>query len=741
MVSPFVKRYLLALNRYKWPALASFLGVLGVSGIVAMQPPPSVQHRATGVLVQNFPLVAFSTTGTEVQTRGQGIISEEALLSDILLQQVSQQLNRQGINLKPEAIRNNTLIKLEGGKGKDDEEETVQQVSVAFTWPDEKEAQATLDLLLQGMVTLSQVTNQSRLGAILEALNGRIPAVEQELRTAEQTLEKYDRIEGPAIQAALDGSLLGAISGSEQQRRQNLITLSGIDAQMQSLQSQLGMNPSQAFTSSALSADPIIAQLRTQILEAETQMKLLSPQLRPAHPTMQELRNNLQAYNQLLEQRAREVIGGQGLVALPSSDQVRRDSALDPARAALANQLVTLKTQRDTLIQQQQVLAAAEGQLRQQYANLPNKQLERDRLAQQVALKRALYDQIQAKRIDAQAAQAETVSSLRVAVPPSTSVLEQEAQNPLIVLLAGGVLGLVVGGAVVFLLDLLDGTIRTYDDLQSLIRDQDVPLLGIIPIIPTRSSRIPPLLFQPDSLYLDPYERLRSNLRLIGSQSTDGTVPKVILVTSTRDQEGKTLTAFNLAIASARAGRRTLIVEADLRLASQARQFGITVSPQVVAEPLRYYGGKVDDPIQMVPQIQNLYISPSPGPQQHAVAIIESSELKRFLEDAKGRFDMVILDAPPLIRSNDAILLEGLTDGLVLVTRPGVTEKAVLEAAFEQLLETEEICILGAVINGAYAAVPPASGLTPLEADEEEVIPVTAQGSSRQAPVGNRVDF
>lgn len=741
MVSPFLKRYLLALNRYKWPALASFLGVLGVSGIVAMQPPPSAQYRATGVLVQNFPLVAFSATGTEVQTQGQGIISEDTLLSDILLEQVSQQLNRQGIDLKPQAIRSNTLVKLESPKKGKDDQEAVQQVAVAFTWPDSKEAQATLDLLLQGMVALSQVTNQSRLGAILEALNGRLPAVEQELRTAEQTLEKYDRVEGPAIQAAIDGSLLGAISGSEQQRRQNLITLSGIQAQMQSLQSQLGMTPDQAFTSSALSADPIIAQLRSQILEAETQIKLLSPQLRPAHPTMQELQNNLRAYTQLLEQRAQEVIGGKGLVALPSSDQVRRDSSLDPARAALANQLVTLQTQRDTLIQQQQVLANAEVQLRQQYANLPNKQLERDRLAQQVVLKRALYDQIQAKRIDAQAAQAETVSSLRVAVPPSTSVLDQEAQNPLMVLLAGGVLGLVVGGAVVFLLDLLDGTIRTYDDLQTLIRDQDIPLLGIIPAIQTRSPRIPPLLLQPDSPYIDPYERLRSNLRLIGSQSTDGVVPKMILVTSTRDQEGKTLTAFNLAIASARAGRRTLVVEVDLRLASQARQLGITVSPQAMAEPLRYYSGKVGDPIQMVPRIENLYIAPSPGPQQHAVAIIESSELKRFLEDARGRFDMVILDAPPLIRSNDAILLERFTDGLVLVTRPGITEKAVLEAALEQLLETEEICILGAVINGAYVPVTPASDHTMLEPDEEDAIPVTVQGSSRQSPIANRVDF
>ncbi|MBD0335921.1 MAG: AAA family ATPase [Cyanobacteria bacterium Co-bin13] len=737
MASPFLKRYLLALNRYKWPALASFLAVVGISGIVALQPPPPVQYRAEGVLVQNFPLVAFSTTGTEVQARGQGIISEEALLSDVLLQQVSQQLERRSINIRPAAIRSNTQVRLEG---QENNQNQIQQVAVAFTWPDDEEAQATLGLLFEGMVELSRVTNRSRLQAILEALNERLPEIEQDLRTAEQALERYDRVEGPAIQAALDGSLLGAISSSEQQRRQNQITLAGIEAQMRSLQTQLGMTPEQAFTSSALSADPIIAQLRAQILEAETQIELLSSQLRPAHPTLQDFRDYLQAYNQLLQQRAQEVIGGNGLNPLPSSSQVRQDSALDPARAGLANQLVGFQTQRDALIQQTEVLAASEVQMRQQYSSLPNKQLERDRLAQQVALQRALYDQIQAKRIDAQAAEAETVSSLRVAIAPTTSVLAEDAQNPLMIWLAGGLLGLITAGGVVFLLDLLDGTLHTYDDLQALLRDQELPLLGLIPAMQTRSPRGLPLLLQPDSPYGDAYERLRSNLRLMGSQTGDGAIPKTILVTSTRDQEGKTTTAFNLAIASARAGRRTLVIEGDLRSHSQARRLGVNLAPQAQAEPLRYYGGKVGDPIQMVPRVENLYLAPSPGPQQNAVAILESSEMERFLEGARGRFDMVIIDAPPLVRSNDAILLEGLTDGLVLVTRPGLTEKAVLEAALEQLLETEDLRLLGAVINGAYMPAAAMPHSTPTTADEDDLLPPSALPPT-QPPVGSRVDF
>lgn len=129
---------------------------------------------------------------------------------------------------------------------------------------------------------------------------------------------------------------------------------------MQSLQQQLGLTPGQAFTASALSADPIIAQLRSQILEAETQLKLLSATLRESHPTIQDLRQNLAAYNALLAERAQEVVGGQDLAARPSVSEVRQNSTLDPALAALANQLVTLSAQRAALLSQQQVLTQAD---------------------------------------------------------------------------------------------------------------------------------------------------------------------------------------------------------------------------------------------------------------------------------------------------------------------------------------------------------------------------------------------
>ncbi|MBW4480988.1 MAG: AAA family ATPase [Tildeniella torsiva UHER 1998/13D] len=695
MVSPFIKRYLLALDRYKWPSLATLLGILGISAVVAVQPPPPPLYRAEGVLVQNAPVIALTATGTEVQQRGQGIISEEFLLADVLLQQVSQELERRGVSMDPETLRYRTTVKLEG------EENVVQRVTVTFRGADEEQTQLALSLMFEAMVELSRVTNRARTRAIVTALDERLPAVEADLRAAEQALEAYDRTEGPAIQAALDGSLLGAISGGQQQQRQNQIALAGLDSQIQSLQQQLGLTPGQAFTASALSADPIIAQLRSQILESETQLKLLSATLRESHPTIQDLRQNLAAYNALLAERAQEVIGGQDLAALPSVSEVRQNSTLDPARAALANQLVTLSAQRAALASQQQVLSQSDGQLRQQYSSLPNKQLERNRLAQQVALNQALYDQIQAKRIDAEAAEAETASSLTVAQPPTTTLQADPPTSPVAVMAVGGLLGVVAAGAVVFLLDLLDSTARTAEDLQGILTDQDVPVLGLVPALAATSSQGWPILYQPQTPDLEIYERLRSSLRRAGSLSEASAPPRVVLMVSSRSGEGKTTSAFNLGIAAARAGRRTLIVEADLRQPSCGHRLGVKLDPAAISEPLHYYAGRQQEPIQLAPWVENLYLAPSPGPQPHPAAILESSEMGQFLTDARARFDLVLIDAPPLGNSNDALLLGAASDGLLLVTRPGYTDKAVLEALLEQLLENEDLPLLGAIVNAA----------------------------------------
>ncbi|WP_416665805.1 GumC family protein [Egbenema bharatensis] len=695
MTPPLLKRYLIALDRHKWAGIASFLVITGLSGVVAaLQPPPEDTYVAQGILAYSTPPETFSATGAAIQQQAQAV-TKESLLSGAVLEFASDQLAKQQIQASPRDLRQLARVNTnQGTEAPAGAAPPVLRVSVAFPDINEEIAKAVVEALMNGMVEQSRQFNTQQLDRILDNLNQLLPNVTQELREAERNLEEFVRVEGTALQAAQSGNLLGAITGSQQQQREIRLSLAGIDAQLRSLQSRLGLTPDEAYASSALSADPIIADLRSQIYQAEMQQEFLSKTLRPEHPSMVELQSQLDTFNQLLQARVSEVIGGGQAAPLSVSSAIRQASSLDPARQQLAGTLVNLQTEREMLQQQLTNLMRTEEQLRQEYSSIPNKQLEQQRLEQQVALKRTFYDQIQARLADVRLAQEETVGSLVVAQAPQSELQPATGPTSVVILLVGGFIGVFVSGGLVMLLGSLDSTFHTLEDVQSALRQQDVPILGLLPSLPWADDPDEvTMIEQAGSSYLEPYERLRGNVRRAGG----GKALKLVLLTSTAIGEGKTTTAYNLSIASARAGKRTLLIEADLRSPSHAHALGLSPNPASGMEPLRYYGN-LSECIRLS-SIENLYIVPSAGSQRHAAAILESSEMRRLLEDARSRFDLVILDTPTLSRYNDALLLEPYTDGLALVTRPGFTEEGLLNETTQEFIESDDIKFLGAIIN------------------------------------------
>jgi len=706
MTSPFIKRYLIALDQHKLIGIASFSLVVGISGVVAFQPPLPPSYIAQGSLAYNTPPKLLSETGGEIYEQGRKL-KKELLLADNVAQAAAARAKT-----KPQDILRNVEIDFP-------KKDKAQVIKVKYSdQNDPNVAGSTLAILMEQMVEQSRLINTTRLREIIKSIEGKLPETKKELIAAEQKLEQYIRTEGPALLAAEDGSLVGGITGSQQQQRQIKLELEGIDAQIASLESRLGLNSDQAYASSALSADPIINNLRSQILGAETQIELLRSQgYRDTHPEVKNLLKSQQAFEAMLRSRAFEVIGGNGLGEPLAASQIRQDSNLDPARQELANQLVQLQTQRDTLERQLETTKNTEQELRQEYQQLPNKQLEQARLQHQVELKLQFYNRLQAALADAKAAETETVSSLSLLQPPQIEEVAEPAGNPLVALAGGAGIGLLISGGLILLLATLDNTFYTPEDIKLALAQRDVLVLGELPLIKVLDPlwEETAILGKPDSPYVEFYERFRSNLLLGENKSL-----KVVLLTSTIEEEGKTVSAYNLAIASANAGKRTLLIEADVRSPSQANFLKLTPEPDANLEPLRYYSS-LSNCMELAPDIENLYILPSPGPQRKAAAILESSELKRLFEDASGRFDLVVVDSPALSLCNDALLLEPLADGIIVVTRPGYTQESILSKAVEELLEAE-LPLLGAIINGVDhpASLPLVEEITPEYEEEEE---------------------
>ncbi len=717
MTPPIVKRYLIAFDKYKWIGLASFGLVVAGSTLLAVQPEPPRQFTANGALSYTRPPVSFSVTGSEIQQKGLAL-SKEVLIQDKIIEAVAEKVKE-----KPNKVGKNLAVSVP--QVGEDGQLSAGIITIKYQDTEPKRAAQVVSALMQAMVQLSGDINSGRLQAIIDKIQERLPKVTTELEEAEKKLEQYDKIERPAILAAENGSLLNTITGSQNQQRQIKLTVSGIDAQIRSLQQRLGLSAQQAYTSSALSADPIIGNLRNQIYQVESQMEVLRKDYRLTHPNMVQLQRQKDAYEKLLQQRAVEVVGGVGNTApLPNVSGVRAQSNLDPARQQLANQLVALQTQRETLQRQLLDLVQEQTKLQRDYALIPNKQLERSRLVQQVGLKKAVYDQMQAKLADARTAEAETVSTLAITQPPVVIPQESSAQSVPMTLGIGGFLGLLIGGGVIFLLGTLEGTFKTKEDIRNALKQREVLLLAEFPIMPVEEVEgLVPVVLSAESPYMEVLEKFRSNVRRVGGKKV-----KVVLITSTGSSEGKTTSAYNLGIAAANAGKRTIIIETDLRSPSCCESLNVNIDSNANIEPLRYYGSS--ECIHLVPEVENLYIVPSPGPLRQSAAVLESSELRRLMEDARERFDLVILDTTPLGLSNDALLIHPYSDGMVMVTRPNYTQENIFGEAIDELVESE-MGLLGVVINGADVNMTVEEPISRFEEESDIIHPEEYSGVHR----------
>jgi capsular exopolysaccharide synthesis family protein len=704
MAPSIVKRYAIAFNQYKIVGFVAFAFCVAGAGLLSLSEPPPPSYKATSALASNTPAIPLSTTGPTIHEQGKAALTAEFLVDQQVIESVASQ-----VGIDP------LLVAAASVRVPDPEEPQFYYVAYKDSTPER--AETVLRLLMEAMVAKSLTFNQSRLDSMIEAMEERMPEVQKELEVAEEKLVQFDRVKGAIFLEAETGSLQAAVVGSQSIQSAARQKIEVLTSSIVALERQLGLSADEAYTSGALSQDPIVGSIRGQISQIEMQQALQAETLRPEHPQMRAFQKQIAGLEGLLENRAAEIIGGGGLsTPLLNSARIRVSSALDPLRQEMAGRLIGLKLDLENTQRELEIAQRSEQEAMRKFINLPDLQLERERIARELAIKKGFYDQLQAQLIDARTARNETTSNLSIAQAPAIEETITPPPNVILLVLGGTIVGLGVGGAVIFLLSALEGRCYTMEEVSKAFASRDIPVLGTIPQLidfETYDDEAMLTIVNPESPYLDYYERLRSNIVRSGEKAP----PKVVAITSCGSEEGKTITTYNLAIAAARSGKRTLIIEADLRSPSQIAALGLSIDPDSLLEPLRHYD-PVRNNMRLVPGVENLYVISTPGPQPQAVAIVESSELKTLIETARARFDFIVIDTPSLSRCNDTLTLEALTDGLVLVGRPGFTQTSLVVEQAAAIEEAgEKLTIIGSVVNGAEITIE----LPPLP-DEEELL-------------------
>lgn len=201
-------------------------------------------------------------------------------------------------------------------------------------------------------------------------------------------------------------------------------------------------------------------------------------------------------------------------------------------------------------------------------------------------------------------------------------------------------------------------------------------------------------LTNPRSPATEAYRTLRTNLTFAALDKPIET----LVVTSAAPGEGKSTVLANLAVTMAQGGRRTILVDADLRRPGLHEIFGIVndrgLTTMIVEEAV------LDDPPLIDVGVDNLWLMPSGPMPPNPADILGSRKMEEVIAALRARADVVLFDAPPIIAVTDAAVLGTKVDGVLLVVCAGRTRREHAQRARE-LLERVHVRIVGAVLNDA----------------------------------------
>jgi non-specific protein-tyrosine kinase len=330
----------------------------------------------------------------------------------------------------------------------------------------------------------------------------------------------------------------------------------------------------------------------------------------------------------------------------------------------------------------QQQIAALDAQLAVPFAT------GLDRVAAQRTTLNNQLTAIQARLSDANIAVALAGQDVQVtnrAEPPTT----RSSPNPRTDLLVALGAGLLLGIVVAFLLEFLDDSIRSRQDLLA-AAGNSVPVMGVIPA--SRSYGGVVSITSPQAPVVEAYRSLRTAVNFAQLNGKN-----CIEVTSTRSRDGKTETLANLAVLAARAGQRVVVVDCDLRFPRVHDYFGIS---NEVGFTSVVHGELLSSALQRVPGVERLYVLPSGPIPPNPSELLATERCHEVLTSLQADDTLVIVDTPPVLAVTDAAAVGPSAGGILVVAAARTTRRKQVRQALDMLRQVGAP-ILGLVLFSA----------------------------------------
>ncbi|NJN10500.1 MAG: polysaccharide biosynthesis tyrosine autokinase [Richelia sp. RM2_1_2] len=544
----------------------------------------------------------------------------------------------------------------------------------------------------------STVQAQKLVDTQLPDLKNRVDRLEGELQIFRR---KYNLVDPEQQSQILSERLANAL----QQKQEALTLLGETQSAFDSLQGELGIDIKQARVISTLSDAPRYLALQQQLQELETKLATDSTRLTSSHPAISDLLEKRQRILSLIRQEVVAVLGIETLRELNITElkQLPAISAQQSSRLLLTQKLIETATQLQGLQTRLKYLAAIENQTRKdlqqfaavirQYTDL-NRKLEigNESLSRFLTAKENL--QIETAR---KVSPWQVISHIEAPTQPISPNIPRD-------LVLGGIAGVLAGVGTAIIVGKLDNKYHSPEELQN---DTGQTFLGTIPYqkqlktAPTQLSRNGTLS---NSAYWEAYISLQTNLDFLEPDK----LLKSLVISSALPGEGKSTISLYLAKIAAAMGKRVLLVDADLRnptihryVDSLTNTWGLSNAISGVAE--------AQDLIQTLPEEENLFVLTAGQIPPNPTRLLASGKMKDLLLYFQTKYDLVIIDTPPLHGFADAKYLASQADGLMMVVGLDKTEKPAVRQVLNDL-HLSHINLLGIVANGVKGYKPSYSG-------------------------------
>ncbi|WGV28236.1 GumC family protein [Halotia branconii] len=689
-------------RRFPW-FLAAFIASIAIAAFVTVRTKPTYrssmqllvepnyQGKQEGVGIEN----QFTEPDIQIDTATQLNLMQ----SSGLIQKAVDLLKSDYPDMTVTDIKN-TLVLNQLRTKQDDVATKIFQVD--YSDGDPEKTQKVLAAIRQVYVDYNKQQQDSRLQKGLQVIREQLSKASEEVNASETNLQRFRRNQNLIDPVSQAKALEDALNNIEQERRNTRSLYEEALARQKSLQEQLNRSPKNALVASRLSQSTRYQGLLNEI--QKTELALAQERLRftDATPSVEKLREQLQSQKELLQQEVGRTLGIQSAGVFASKMPLLEQGQFGEIDLNLAGQLVETQTTIVALGARDQTLAQKENQLRFEIKRFPPLLAYYNRILPQLQFSRERLEQL--LRAEQQLRQELAKGGFNWEVVEEPQKGAKMGPNLQQNLLLGAVVGLMLGGVAAFIREASDDSVHTTAELE---KQFALPLLGTTPKLPpakTKESVIQLPFGKPEVLAPWTVEVLQSsprwesldliykNIELLNSVAS----LKSLMITSALTDDGKSALALGLAMSAARLHKRVLLIDANLREPSLHEQLNLpneqglsTLLASDITLPnqvgIQSYGSAYID-----------ILTAGPRPADPA-NLLSSPRMMQLMATFEENYDLVLIDASPVLGLVDAMLTASSCRSVVMVASIGIVTRTQLAQATAML---SKLNLIGVVANG-----------------------------------------